>query len=842
MTVKHTFQSEKADGGDTSLVRPSDWNANHTVDSGPCLLGNTAVTASGVQNITLGTGLYFNGATLNVNSSSPIIFSVLEYGAVGDGVTNDTQAFLDTLAACEAAGGGGIYIPAGNYYVTGLFIPPSNTHIFGDGMDCTILQWHDVDHCFVNVASKENIEFSDFTIVGRWDTNRTQGSKFPFLLYYIDDVKFTRVGVDYSRSMSIAVRSCDSAMAQSCRIRWSAIDAISFVDVANYIICNNEITHCGDNGIAAHCTDSQGGLTTPVRSNGVINGNRLTQTCGINALGGKLIDISDNTATLCLGYGISIGYVAAEGNTAPIGINISNNVITDVIAIGTFTSNNYIQITGLVTAGSGGTAIAAPPGQADTVTGAVIDPYPYWYDNGTAEPQAGAYFININNNQTIRTLPLASNYSDWGYGDLFTRSGWIDPAIDATALTATARGINLGGTSSLIKDMIIQGHIAHGLSSGIFFQASTRYDNILIQGCEISDVAIGAFVCASGLTGNHNVTIRNNIIDCDPYLHSANRSASIDGGWQNTDQPSALYNQNAGGFNFFNNEIRNAASVQFGSGSVLMRDNIGYCEPFAIGWNANNLGIGKILDPGERIWYTIEYSDPNVATFGQLKNTCPFDATSQPSSGNWVAGMFVRSRAIAPTASGYTLGWYRVTTGSGNTSVTDWQSVGTPSTNQTTARMGMGLLPGALNASGHFYVSTSDSNPVVTIEQAGTGDTTINWVISGVKSYQMGVDNSDGDKLKIGDGTNGFTDPLLSFTPANNEAEFFGPIKAPGPVICSQAALTTSATTGFLYIPTCAGTPTGVPSTNTGTVALVFNTTSSLLHVYSGGWKSVAVT
>ncbi len=31
--IKHTFTSAKSDGGDSSLVRPSDWNAEHTLDS-----------------------------------------------------------------------------------------------------------------------------------------------------------------------------------------------------------------------------------------------------------------------------------------------------------------------------------------------------------------------------------------------------------------------------------------------------------------------------------------------------------------------------------------------------------------------------------------------------------------------------------------------------------------------------------------------------------------------------------------------------------------------------------------------------------------------------------------
>lgn len=52
----------------------------------------------------------------------------------------------------------------------------------------------------------------------------------------------------------------------------------------------------------------------------------------------------------------------------------------------------------------------------------------------------------------------------------------------------------------------------------------------------------------------------------------------------------------------------------------------------------------------------------------------------------------------------------------------------------------------------------------------------------------------------------------------------------------AEAALATNATNGFLYIPTCAGTPTGVPSAYTGKVAMVFDTTNNKLYIYNGGW------
>jgi hypothetical protein len=51
----------------------------------------------------------------------------------------------------------------------------------------------------------------------------------------------------------------------------------------------------------------------------------------------------------------------------------------------------------------------------------------------------------------------------------------------------------------------------------------------------------------------------------------------------------------------------------------------------------------------------------------------------------------------------------------------------------------------------------------------------------------------------------------------------------------ADSALSTSATNGFFYIPTCAGLPTGVPTSITGKVPIVADTTGNKLYVYLGG-------
>jgi hypothetical protein len=63
-------------------------------------------------------------------------------------------------------------------------------------------------------------------------------------------------------------------------------------------------------------------------------------------------------------------------------------------------------------------------------------------------------------------------------------------------------------------------------------------------------------------------------------------------------------------------------------------------------------------------------------------------------------------------------------------------------------------------------------------------------------------------------------------------------IDVSGNVVVGAAALATTATNGFLYVPTCAGTPTGTPTTHTGMAPIVVNTTNNKLYFYSGGaWR-----
>ena len=67
----------------------------------------------------------------------PVKASVKEFGAKGDGQTDDSQAFLDAIAAVSD---GAVFIPAGRYRITRVLkISKSNIVLRGEGPDRTIL-------------------------------------------------------------------------------------------------------------------------------------------------------------------------------------------------------------------------------------------------------------------------------------------------------------------------------------------------------------------------------------------------------------------------------------------------------------------------------------------------------------------------------------------------------------------------------------------------------------------------------------------------------------------------------------------------------------------------------
>jgi hypothetical protein len=70
-------------------------------------------------------------ALLAAAAPAPDYYSVRDFGAKGDGETDDTAAFQKALAVARAAGGGVVYAPRGNYFFAGHLDVPSAVTLKG---------------------------------------------------------------------------------------------------------------------------------------------------------------------------------------------------------------------------------------------------------------------------------------------------------------------------------------------------------------------------------------------------------------------------------------------------------------------------------------------------------------------------------------------------------------------------------------------------------------------------------------------------------------------------------------------------------------------------------------
>lgn len=69
------------------------------------------------------------------------------------------------------------------------------------------------------------------------------------------------------------------------------------------------------------------------------------------------------------------------------------------------------------------------------------------------------------------------------------------------------------------------------------------------------------------------------------------------------------------------------------------------------------------------------------------------------------------------------------------------------------------------------------------------------------------------------------------------------PIGAGGGDVIVGGGIITTATDGFLYIPSCSGAPSGTPANaGNGTIPIVYDSTNNKLYAYNGAWKSVTLT
>jgi hypothetical protein len=124
----------------------------------------------------------------------------------------------------------------------------------------------------------------------------------------------------------------------------------------------------------------------------------------------------------------------------------------------------------------------------------------------------------------------------------------------------------------------------------------------------------------------------------------------------------------------------------------------------------------------------------------------------------------------------------------------------------------------------------------------GTSSPTQRLHVVGGNYRQNDATNSFGFELQNGTGTSRLVTisggSAFAIQTGNNAIDYLN-LDGNGNVTIGSNNVATTATNGFLYVPTCAGTPTGTPTAKSGFAPIVVDTTNNRWYFYSGGaWRN----
>jgi hypothetical protein len=152
------------------------------------LIGATS-NAIGTHFIATGVGTGTGTAELSQTVETKLrqTVSVMDFGAVGDGVADDTLAIQAAINSLPASGGE-VYVPSGDYLVTTAIRVKANTTLFGDGygslIKCPSTAWAltstDI-YGIITVKNDDNVKITGLRVYGTKTQNLTNTPK---LIYY----------------------------------------------------------------------------------------------------------------------------------------------------------------------------------------------------------------------------------------------------------------------------------------------------------------------------------------------------------------------------------------------------------------------------------------------------------------------------------------------------------------------------------------------------------------------------------------------------------------------------------------------------------------------------------
>lgn len=247
--------------------------------------------------------------------------SVANFGAGARGDTDDTQALRDCIAAARK-GGKIVWVPAGDYKLTGDIMVPSDVTIQGAGMWYTTFvgdaRLYNQAHRRVRFKLTGNhIHLADFAILGKLKYRNDNEPNDGIVGAHCENSTIARIWVEHTK-VGMWFYVCSNVVVDNCRLRDTLADGINLcVDTRNCVIENCTTRNTGDDCFAMWPAASDQSFVQQAPAPGANVFRHCTGQLPFLANGGAIYGGANNHIEDCLFTDISPGCGILLSTTFP---------------------------------------------------------------------------------------------------------------------------------------------------------------------------------------------------------------------------------------------------------------------------------------------------------------------------------------------------------------------------------------------------------------------------------------------------------------------------------------------------------------------------------------------
>jgi len=259
-------------------------------------------------------------ATYSMIQGAPV--NVLDYGAVGNGVADDTAAIQSAVTA-----GGAVYIPEGVYLISANITIPSNCFIFGDGAS-SVLKASASDLKMLTtgfgVTAKENIYISDLQIDGGGQTTNIFTGQTQNIGIYATRVKNLRIDNVVVKKMGVVNQA--NPLSDALFGGFGIFVTARFGDTTNVVI-----SRCTVSEVAGGGNNSGDGINIDGFQTGVTEDymNVIVRDCWVSTCGRHCYTVAGGEGTSIPSGVKFINCYAEKSGSDGVDIETGYNVLID---------------------------------------------------------------------------------------------------------------------------------------------------------------------------------------------------------------------------------------------------------------------------------------------------------------------------------------------------------------------------------------------------------------------------------------------------------------------------------------------------------------------------------